>query len=202
MPINNVDDLFKQGFKFHQQGQLAQAWQIYSNVLTTQPAHADALYFSGLISNPNRLVFAPRMKPEEHLARHRAADLFLDTLTYNAHTTASDALWTGLPVLTKTGQSFAARVAASLLSAMQLPELITQSDEEYERRAIELAINPFRHAEFKNKIDQNRLTSPLFNGQLFASHIELAFTEIHRLYICGEKPEHIDVENLTHPPSS
>jgi predicted O-linked N-acetylglucosamine transferase (SPINDLY family) len=143
-----------------------------------------------------RLVFAPRMKLEDHLARHRCADLFLDTLPYNAHTTASDALWTGLPVLTKIGQSFAARVAASLLNVMQLPELITKTDEEYEQRAIELATNQLEIAEIKAKLEQNRLTSPLFNGQLFARNIELAFSEIHRLYMCGEKTENINVESL------
>ena len=152
--------------------------------------------------NPSRLVFAPRMKLEDHLARHRCADLFLDTLPYNAHTTASDALWAGLPVLTNIGQSFAARVAASLLNAMQLPELIAKTDEEYEHRAIEMATNPLGIAEIKAKLEQNRLTSPLFNGQLFAHHIELAFIEIHRRYVCGEKPEHIDVESLLDPPNS
>jgi predicted O-linked N-acetylglucosamine transferase (SPINDLY family) len=142
------------------------------------------------------------MKLEDHLARHRCADLFLDTLPYNAHTTASDALWAGLPVLTKIGQSFAARVAASLLNVMQLPELITKTDEEYEHRAIELATNPLGIAEIKAKLEENRLTSPLFNGQLFAHHIELAFTEIHRRYVCGEKPEHIYVESLLDTPNS
>ena len=147
-------------------------------------------------ADPSRLVFAPRMKLEDHLARHRCADLFLDTLPYNAHTTASDALWTGLPVLTKIGQSFAARVAASLLNVMQLPELITKTQEEYEQRAIELATNPFGIAEIKAKLEKNRLTSPLFNGQLFARHIELAFSEIHSLHMRGEKPEHIYIESL------
>ena len=89
-----------------------------------------------------RIVFAPRMKLENHLARHRVADLFIDTLPYNAHTTASDALWAGLPILTQLGQSFAARVAASLLYAMDLPELVTKTQQEYEARAIELASNP------------------------------------------------------------
>jgi predicted O-linked N-acetylglucosamine transferase (SPINDLY family) len=146
--------------------------------------------------DPIRLIFAPRMKLEDHLARHREADLFLDTLPYNAHTTASDAIWTGLPVLTKIGQSFAARVAASLLNVMQLPELITKTDEEYEYMAIELALNPLQLAEIKNKLDQKRLTSPLFNGELFARHIELAFEIIHNRQLHGEKPEHIEIQSL------
>ena len=117
--------------------------------------------------DPERLVFAARMKLDEHLARHRVADLFIDTLPCNAHTTASDALWAGLPVLTQMGQSFAARVAASLLNAMDLPELITNTREEYEAGAIELANNPLRLSEIKKKLEQNRETSPLFNGKLF-----------------------------------
>ncbi len=144
--------------------------------------------------DPARLVFAPRMKPEEHLARHRFADLFIDTLPCNAHTTASDALWAGLPVLTQIGQSFAARVAASLLNTMDLPELITKTQEEYEARAIELAMDPLRLTEIMIKLEQNRETSPLFNGKLFARHIEAAYTEIHRRSISGEKPDHIYIE--------
>jgi predicted O-linked N-acetylglucosamine transferase (SPINDLY family) len=131
--------------------------------------------------DPSRLVFAPRLPLPEHLARHRAADLFLDTLPYNAHTTASDALWAGLPVLTQMGQSFAARVAASLLTAVGLPELITQGQQAYEARAIELANEPLQLSAIKQKLAHNRATSPLFSGQLFARHIEAAYAEIHRL---------------------
>jgi predicted O-linked N-acetylglucosamine transferase (SPINDLY family) len=146
--------------------------------------------------DPARLVFAPRMELEDHLARHRVADLFIDTLPCNAHTTASDALWAGLPVLTQMGQSFAARVAASLLNAMDLPELITKTQDEYEARGIELANNPLRLTEIKKKLERNRETSPLFNGQLFARHIEAAYTEIHRRHLNGVKPDHINVEAL------
>jgi predicted O-linked N-acetylglucosamine transferase (SPINDLY family) len=91
--------------------------------------------------DPSRLIFAERMALPDHLARHRLADLFLDTVPFNAHTTASDALWAGLPVLTQIGSTFAGRVAASLLSAIGLTELITRSREEYEATAIELALN-------------------------------------------------------------
>jgi predicted O-linked N-acetylglucosamine transferase (SPINDLY family) len=143
-----------------------------------------------------RLVFAPRINLDEHLARHRVADLFIDTLPYNAHTTASDALWAGVPVLTRIGQSFAARVAASLLNAMDLPELITNTQEEYESRAIELANDPLQLVGIKKKLERNRETSPLFNGELFARHIEAAYAEIHRRCLSGEKPDHIDVEAL------
>ena len=99
-----------------------------------------------------RLIFAPRMPFADHLARHRQADLFLDTLPYNAHTTANDALWAGLPVLTCLGESFAGRVAASLLNAVGLPELITRSLEEYEALALRLAQDPVLLASLKAKL--------------------------------------------------
>jgi protein O-GlcNAc transferase len=146
--------------------------------------------------DPARLVFAPRMKLDEHLARHRCADLFIDNLPCNAHTTASDALWAGLPVLTQMGQSFAARVAASLLNAMDLPELITKTQEEYESKAIELANDPLQLTQIKKKLEENRETAPLFNGRLFARHIEAAYAEVHRRYLNAEKPDHIDVGSL------
>jgi predicted O-linked N-acetylglucosamine transferase (SPINDLY family) len=96
--------------------------------------------------SPDRLVFAKRVPMEDHLARHRFADIFLDTLPYNAHTTASEALWCGLPVVTCMGEAFAARVATSLLKAIGLPELITNSLDSYERLAFELATHPKRLA--------------------------------------------------------
>lgn len=145
---------------------------------------------------PSRLVFAKRMKLEDHLARHRAADLFLDTLPYNAHTTTSDALWAGLPVLTLMGQTFAARVAASLLTAMDLPELITHTQEDYEAKALELAQNPLQLARLKDKLERNRATSTLFNGQLFARHLEAAYAQMHKRHLSGERPEIIEVQAL------
>src|SRR5262249_34973748 len=111
--------------------------------------------------NSNRLVFAKRTSLPDHLARHRLADLFLDTLPYNAHTTASDALWAGLPVLTRIGQTFAGRVAASLLNAIGLPELITSTPQAYQALAIELAAKPEKLAAIKRKLTENRLTMPL-----------------------------------------
>ena len=113
--------------------------------------------------NAERLIFAQRMPLPEHLARHRCADLFIDTLPYNAHTTASDALWAGLPVLTCLGETFAGRVAASLLHAIYLPELRTTTLEDYERLAVELATNPEKLAKIKRKLADNRLTTPLFD---------------------------------------
>ena len=126
-----------------------------------------------------RVIFAKRMPVAEHLARHRVADLFLDTLPYNAHTTASDALWSGLPVLTCIGESFASRVAASLLNAIRLPELITSSHEEYEAVAINLATHPDQLVSLKLKLEQNRLTMPLFDTQRYTRDIEAAYTSMY-----------------------
>jgi predicted O-linked N-acetylglucosamine transferase (SPINDLY family) len=140
-----------------------------------------------------RLVFAERMPLPEHLARHRQADLFLDTLPYNAHTTCSDALWAGLPVLTLMGQSFASRVAASLLNAIDLPELITNTQEEYEAMAIELAINPQKLRDIKLKLARNRLTTPLFDTPLFTKNLETIYTKMMERYQADLQPDHITI---------
>jgi predicted O-linked N-acetylglucosamine transferase (SPINDLY family) len=141
-----------------------------------------------------RLVFARRMPLPEHLARHRAADLFIDTLPYNAHTTASDALWAGLPVLTCVGESFAGRVAASLLNAVGLPELINATQEQYEAMAVALAGNAARLAELKEKLSRNRLTTPLFDTARFTEHLEDAYTQMYQRHQAGLSPEHIYVD--------
>jgi predicted O-linked N-acetylglucosamine transferase (SPINDLY family) len=141
----------------------------------------------------DRLVFAERMPLPDHLARHRLADLFLDTFPYNAHTTTSDALWAGLPVLTLIGQSFASRVAASLLNAIGLPELITSTQEEYEALAIELALNSKKLADIKLKLAKNRLTTPLFDTPLFTKNLEAAFIEMYERLQGGLEPAHFSV---------
>ena len=125
--------------------------------------------------NPERLIFAPRVSMPEHLARQQLADLFLDTFPYNAHTSASDALWAGLPVLTCIGETFSGRVAASLLNAIRLPELITTTLEAYEQMAVDLAAYPEKLAAIKHKLAENRLTTPLFDTKLFTKHIEAAY---------------------------
>ncbi|HWR01332.1 MAG TPA: tetratricopeptide repeat protein [Chlorobaculum sp.] len=140
-----------------------------------------------------RLVFAERMPLPEHLARHRSADLFLDTLPCNAHTTASDALWAGLPLLTCIGRSFAGRVAASLLNAIRLPELVTSSMEEYGALAIELANNPEKLSGIKRTLEKNRLSTPLFDSDLFTGHFEAAYEQIYERYQLGLPPDHICV---------
>ncbi|MBA3505319.1 MAG: tetratricopeptide repeat protein [Betaproteobacteria bacterium] len=137
---------------------------------------------------PDRLVFAPRVKPEDHLARHRLADLFLDTLPYNAHTTTSDALWAGLPVLTCMGTTFAGRVAASLLHAIGLPELITHSLGEYESLALQLARDSVKLREVRERLERNRKTWPLFQTDRFRRHIEAAYVEMWKRHQRGEPP--------------
>jgi predicted O-linked N-acetylglucosamine transferase (SPINDLY family) len=127
------------------------------------------------------------------LARHRFADLFLDTLPYNAHTTASDALWAGLPLLTLIGDTFAGRVAASLLTAVGLPELITTTPQEYEELAIELATNPERLAMVKDKLASNRATAPLFDTRRYTRHIEAAYIAMYERHKANLPPDHIVV---------
>jgi predicted O-linked N-acetylglucosamine transferase (SPINDLY family) len=143
--------------------------------------------------NSERLVFGGSIPADENLARYRACDLFLDTFPYNAGTSASDALWTGLPVLTLIGQSFASRVAASLLNAIGLPEMITGTQEEYEALAIELALNPKKLADMKLKLANNRLTAPLFDTSLFTNNIEMAYIKMYERYQADLEPDHISI---------
>ena len=143
--------------------------------------------------DPRRLVFARRMPLEEHLARHRAAGLFLDTRPYNAHTTASDALWAELPVLTCIGNSFPARVAASLLTALDMPELIATNMQDYEDAAVALAQTPAHLNAVRRKLAEKRLTSGLFSGQRFARSIEAAYKMMHERRVTGLRPEHVFV---------
>jgi predicted O-linked N-acetylglucosamine transferase (SPINDLY family) len=144
--------------------------------------------------NPERLIFASRMSSlPEHLARHRAAGLFLDTRPYNAHATAIDALWAGLPVLTCIGEAFACRVAASLLKSIGLPELIAPTTERYEDLAVRLAANPQSLAEIKRKLADNRLRAPLFDSASFTKDLETAYRMIHERYQAALPPDHIYV---------
>jgi predicted O-linked N-acetylglucosamine transferase (SPINDLY family) len=142
----------------------------------------------------DRLVFAPRQDPPQHLARHRLADLFLDTLPYNAHTTASDALWAGLPVLTCTGTTFAGGVAASVLNAAGLPELVTNSLSEYETLALKLARDPAGLAALKAKLAASRETSALFDAARFTRDLEAAYSAMHERHQRGLPPASFAVE--------
>ena len=144
----------------------------------------------------NRIIYAKNLPVEEHLNRISKAGLFLDTLPYNAHTTASDALRMGLPVLTLIGNSFASRVAASLLNAVNMPELITTTREQYESLAIELALDSDKLAGIKNKLINNLPKTALFNCQTFTKNLELAFDEMYQKSQSELKPEHIVVRDL------
>ena len=135
-----------------------------------------------------RLVFAPRLSAADHLARHRLADLFLDTVPVNAHTTASEALWTDCPVLTIAGETFVSRVAGSLLSTLGLPELIATSLDEYEEIALRLARDPEQLAQLRARLETNRAISPLFDAGQFAGPLERAYETMWQIYTSGEKP--------------
>ena len=143
--------------------------------------------------DPARLVFAPPMEPARHLARHAAADIFLDTLPVNAHTTASDALWAGLPVLTMPGESLVGRVAASLLHAAGLPELIAATAEDYEALAFALATDPDRLAATRAKLAAQRMTCALFDAALFTHRIEAAYEAMVARHRAGLPPAPFEV---------
>jgi predicted O-linked N-acetylglucosamine transferase (SPINDLY family) len=144
----------------------------------------------------DRLVFAPRLELDQHLARHRLADLFLDTFPVNAHTTASDALWAGLPLVTLRGETFVSRVAASLLAAVGLPELITDSLADYEALALKLARTPALLAAIREKLQAGRATAPLFDTDRFRRHIESAYLTMYERHLSGAAPESFDVAAL------
>ena len=143
--------------------------------------------------HPSRLIFGKRLPMTEYLARYRIADFFLDTLPYNAGTTASDALGMGLPVLTCMGNSFASRVGASLLNAVNLPELITTTQEQYESLAIQLALHPEKLKIIKDKLINNLPTAPLYDTPLFTRHLESAYLTMYDRYQHGLDPDHIYV---------
>lgn len=143
--------------------------------------HADA---SGI--GAHRLVFAPRAPRELYLERLQQADLFLDTLPYNAGTTASDALWMGLPVVTLQGQSFCGRMAASLLTAAGLPQLIARDAQTYVDIAVRLALTPTERSALRQQLQDQRLSLPLFDSPRFTRHLERAYGEAHRLRSAGE----------------
>ena len=142
---------------------------------------------------PDRLVFAPRLDLDRHMARHRLADLFVDTFPVNAHTTASDALWAGLPLVTLSGETFVSRVAASLLHAVGLPELVTENLADYEALALRLATTPALLAAIREKLEGNRLAAPLFDTDRFRRHIEAAYVTMYERSQRGEAPAGFDV---------
>ncbi|WP_091681184.1 tetratricopeptide repeat protein [Methylocapsa palsarum] len=160
-------------------------WLLDANALVKDNLRKEAAR-RGL--DPDRLVFAPKQASPEHLARHRLADLFLDTSPYNAHTTASDALWAGLPLLTYAGETFAGRVAGSLLRAVGLPELVTDSPAAYEAMALRLASAPGLLQTFRHRLLGNLRRTPLFDIEAYTRHLEAALTQMWETWANGGEP--------------
>ncbi|HEY7298332.1 MAG TPA: tetratricopeptide repeat protein [Xanthobacteraceae bacterium] len=166
-------------------------WLLETNELAVANLRKEA---SARRIDPARLVFAPRVDLPEHLARHRLANLFLDTLPYNAHTTSSDSLWAGVPVVTATGDRFAGRVAASLLNSIGLPQLATASLADYEALALKLATEPALLEAVRRDLETNRHTLPLFDCRRFCRHIEAAYATMWEIWLSGEGPRSFSVE--------
>ena len=143
--------------------------------------------------DPSRIIFAEYLSMEEHLARYSLADIFLDTFNYNAHTTACDALWAGTPIITKLGKSFASRVAGSLLTAINLSELITNSEAEYENLILRLATSPLEIEKIKKRLHENRYSEPLFDTKKYTKHLEEAFLEALTRHSNDKKPIDINI---------
>lgn len=165
-------------------------WLLESNAATVRNLRAVAE--AGGV-RPDRLVFAPRVPAPEYLARFKRADIFLDTLPYNAGTTASDALWAGLPVVTCAGNAFAGRMAASLLRAIGLPELVTDNLAAYEALAFKLATTPAMLKDLTATLSRNRNTYPLFDADRFRRHIESAYVWMYERHQRGEPPQSFSV---------
>ena len=155
-------------------------WLLEDNKKTSINLKKEAVK-SGI--NANRIIFAQRMPIEDHLSRHKVADLFIDTYPYGAHTTCSDALWAGLPIVTLAGETFARRVSGSILSAMNLKELITYTQEDYENLILDLATNSEKLNQIKNKIFKNKHTEPLFDTKLYTKNIESSYVKIYENYL-------------------
>jgi protein O-GlcNAc transferase len=185
-----LPDIFDAWMRILSQVERSVLWLLEDNEMASANLRGEAVA-RGVAAE--RLIFAKRVSPAEHLARHRCADLFMDTLPYNAHTTASDALWEGLPIVTCMGQTFAGRVAASLLTALQMPELITRTLQDYENLAVELARVPGKLAGIKQKLSDNRLATPAFDTELFTRHIEAAYALMYQRHQAGLAPDHMGV---------
>jgi predicted O-linked N-acetylglucosamine transferase (SPINDLY family) len=149
---------------------------------------------------PERLIFAERVTYEEHLARLQLADLYLDTFPFNGGASASDALWAGVPLITCAGEAFASRMGGSLLKAVGLPELICESLEQYEHRALEVASDPAQLAAMRKHLTQHRRSAPLFDAARFCRHLEQAYLVMHERVRRGEQPSDITVEQISPAP--
>ncbi len=144
--------------------------------------------------DPARLIFMRSCEYSEYLSRLTVADLYLDTFTFNAGAIANDSLWCDLPVLTRQGQSYVARMASSLLAAVDLPECIATSEDGYEMRALELASNTKKLNSIKARLAVNKYKAPLFDSNRFTRNIESAYAQIYAKYFAGEKPKSMRME--------
>lgn len=167
-------------------------WLMYADNKFFKPAKANMLKeikARGIADG--RVIFAERLPLKDHLKRAALADLFLDTIPCNAHTTAADSLWAGLPVLAIMGESFAARVSSSILYAAWLPELVAKTKEEYVNIAIELGRNPIKTKVLRSKLQRNKLICPLFNTDIYVRYLEMGFIQAYERYQAGLLPDHI-----------
>jgi predicted O-linked N-acetylglucosamine transferase (SPINDLY family) len=169
-------------------------WQLGSDDLVMQNLRREA---TARGVDPARIIFAPTVPLDRHLARHRIADLFLDTRPWNAHVTASQALWMELPIVTCAGPSFQSRVAGSLLRAVGLPDLVTTSLADYEALAFALATDSARLQEVRERLRRNRLTTPLFDLERYRRHIEQAYATMVEIWRRGENPRAFAVEPVS-----
>jgi predicted O-linked N-acetylglucosamine transferase (SPINDLY family) len=144
--------------------------------------------------SPSRLVFAPRMRNEDHLARHRLADLFIDTFPCNAHTTASDALWAGLPIISLAGETFASRVAASLLTTIDMKDCVTYDLLSYEQKIVSLLDDPQALQELRDRVVLGCQKSPLFDTKATAQHLESAYLQMMMCFEAELPPKEFDVQ--------
>ena len=178
--------IFKSWIKILNSNEKSVLWLLKDNIYSEKNLKE---YFKNNGVNPDRLIFANHLKLHEHLARLKFVDLFLDTFPYNAHTTCSDALRMGVPVLTIEGQSFASRVASSLLSSMNLDELIMKNNKEFELKALELSNDLQKLKLLKEKVVKNKLRTNLFNSKVFTKNLEKSYMAIYENYIKGNEPK-------------
>lgn len=182
--------IFAKWMKILQQVPKSVLWLLEDNEIAKENILATTRQYG---ISKERVIFAKRVGIDEHIARHVIADLFLDTFPYNAHTTASDALRSGLPIVTKRGSSFASRVAASLMTAAGIPECITNSDQEYVNLAVHFAENPSALQAIKQKLQSGLSSCPLFDARRYVRNLESGYTSIWRRHLAGLSPEHIYV---------
>jgi len=166
-------------------------WLLKSNKWMQQNLQQEAIK-RGV--SPDRLIFAERVSHHENLVRQRLADLFIDNFNVNAGVTGGDALWVGLPVVTKLGKGFAARICGSQLISLDMPELVTKTEQEYEALILELATNPERLATIRKKLKETRVSASLFDTESFTKHLEDGYHQAYQLYFDGKNPEAITVD--------